>query len=121
MITGSELANIYRSNEFSLSKAALDHVRYIRGRYLDHAPNNPPVLAGISTGYQLGLAESPSGQVIIGFWTQSEVSSTAWEDLKVVEIEDVKFLFVVVPQQRSIFLDAVIDYSPERSFFLSRE
>ncbi|KRB01372.1 hypothetical protein ASD83_07655 [Devosia sp. Root685] len=60
------------------------------------------------------------GQVIIAFWTQAEVSSGAWNEENIVDIAGIKFLFAVLRKHRAVFLDAVIDYSPESAFFLRK-
>ena len=81
-------------------------------------PDDPPVLAGISTGHKLGRTETEPGQIIIAFWGRSEVEPKVWDEGEVVDLGGIKFLFAVLREYRPMFENSVIDYTPERAFFL---
>ncbi len=112
------MAEIYRSSEFALTQAALDQINFIRGEYFREFPDDPPVLAGVSTGYQLTTGAPGAARMIIGFWRQSEISAQALEDEEIVEVAGQKILFAVHRKLRPAFLDSVIDYNPEDLFVL---
>ena len=109
---------VYHAEGFSLTQAAVDQVRFIQGEYLRLLPGDPPVLAGISTGYIHGRDEGEAGQIVVAFWTRSEVAPEVLEGQDVVELDGIKFLFAVIRRHRPMFENAVIDYTPERAFFL---
>lgn len=112
------MTQIYRTPEFSLTQAAVDQMNFIRGEYLSHFPDDPPVLAGIATGQRLTGEGAGQSQVIIGFWRRSEVSDRAWKEEAIIEVAGLKIVFNVLRQYRPMFSDAAIDYSPEHAFSL---
>lgn len=118
MTTRCQDAKIYHAPEFSLTQAAVDQVGVIRNAYATHFPDDPPVLAGISTGRPLiGSGLGPK-RVVIGFWKRSEVPEVAWKEEKIDRIAGFDIIFTVVEADRPMFRDKVIDYAPDSAFFL---
>ena len=103
---------------FSFSSAALTQLARIRQQYLAQTPDDPPVMLGVFWGWPISAAgeKSSEGAPALGYWRQSEFTEAAWSE--VTQASGVKLIYAVMPRDRHRFDGRVVDYAPERAFFL---
>ncbi len=109
---------MFRSSQFALSDTAVEQMRVIRADYLAYSPQNPPVLAGISVAASLVEGKAGQWHVVIGFWRQSEITRDNPEWKNAVRVRDIDVVFDVPEEHLPMFAGKVIDYAPDRAFFL---
>jgi hypothetical protein len=112
------MTNIYRASEFALTQAAVEQMLVIREDHIKYFPNDPPVVAGIFVAYPLVEGRPGHKRVVIGFWRQSEFPPEAWEHEGIAEVAGFHVILDVLKEDRPMFRGAVIDYAPDRAFFL---
>ena len=103
---------------FTFSSHALAQLRRVREQYLSHSPDDPPAMLGVFWGWPIsaGGKQIGGGAPIIGYWRESEFADAAWSEVS--KVDGVNLIFSVRPADRHRFEGKVIDYTPERTFFL---
>jgi hypothetical protein len=103
---------------FGFSSAALAQLARIKQQYFDRSPNDPPVMLGIFWGWPVSAAgkQTGPGAPTLGYWRKSEFTEAARSEVR--QADGMDFIFSVMPADRGRFEGKVIDYTPERAFFL---
>jgi hypothetical protein len=104
--------------DFTFSPTALAQLRRVRQQYLSQSPDDPPAMLGIFWGWPISTRgkQTGGGAPIVGYWRKSEFTDAAWSEVS--KVDGMDLIFSVRPIDRHQFEGKVIDYSPERTFFL---
>ena len=106
---------------FTISPAAKIGIEKIRAQYNDAMPDNPAAVACVGLGYVYPGAYTDSDQkpsseiVVVGFYQQDQFAEVAHG---VQTVSGVDLIFFVTEQTRARFEGKLLDYTPERGFFL---
>jgi hypothetical protein len=100
---------------FSLSDRAKTKIETMRKEFDGHFSSDHAVAVMVGWGlFHLNSGEK-SENVVIGFYPQSQLDEIAHG---IQEVSGMKVVFFTIPKYHTYFEGKVIDYAPERGFFL---
>jgi hypothetical protein len=100
---------------FNLSDRAMAKIETMRKEFNEHSPTNPAVALMVGWGLFYLNSGEKSENVVIGFYPESQLDEIAHG---IQELSGMKVVFFTLPKYHAYFAGKVIDYAPERGFFL---
>jgi hypothetical protein len=100
---------------FSISDRAKIEIGVMRRDFEEQFPSDPVVAVMIGWGLFYLNSGERSENVVIGFYQQSQLDEFAHG---IQEVAGMKVVFFTISKYHARFEGKVIDYAPERGFFL---
>jgi len=100
---------------FTISDAAKQAADTIRAEYDAAMPGDPAAVLCVAWGIVVPHAGARSEGVVVGYYQQSQLADVA---VAIQEVSGVRLVFFTTEEHHGKFAGKILDFSPERRFFL---
>lgn len=100
---------------FTISDAARQAADKIRAEYDAAMPGDPAAVLCVAWGIVVPHSGPRSEGVVVGYYQQSQLADVA---TAIQEVSGVSLVFFTTEEHHGKFAGKVLDFSPERRFFL---